>query len=214
VPRPVMSIAALGDSLTDGTGATFGTGAAWPDVLARSFDGEATVLNAGIATNLVADKLAEPGHPIYDDLPEPAADRLETDVLTRDGVTDLVVLAGLNDVIFAIDPEPVDAVIEAYEAILERAHENGLRVIGATLTPGAFDEEREARRVAINRWIRTSGAFDVVVDLDELVADPSSPSHLLAEYDSGDGIHLGDAGYAAVAGAFRQRISPTNPCAA
>lgn len=214
VPRPVMSIAALGDSLTDGTGATFGTGAAWPDVLARSFDGEATVLNAGIASNLVADKLLPPDDPIYDDLPDPIADRLTTDVLSRDGVTDLVVLAGLNDVIFAVDPEPVDAVIEAYEAILDRAHEKGLRVIGATLTPGAFDEERESRRVAINRWIRTSGAFDVVVDLDQLVADPASPSHLLPEYDSGDGIHLGDAGYAAVAGAFRQRISPTDPCAA
>jgi lysophospholipase L1-like esterase len=172
------------------------------------------VLNAGIASNLVAGKLLPPSDPIYDELPEPIADRLATDVLTRDGVTDLVVLAGLNDVIFAVDAEPVDAVIDAYEAILDEAHADGLRVIGATLTPGAFDPVREARRVAINEWIRTSGAFDVVVDLDAVIADPRSPSLVLAAYDSGDGIHLSDAGYAAVAAALDRRISPTDPCAA
>jgi len=213
VPRPVGSIAALGDSLTDGTGATFGTSSTWPDVLADSLDGEAAVLNAGIASNLVADKLLPPSDPIHDDLPDPMTERLTTDVLSREGVTDLFLLAGLNDVIFAVDPEPVDAVITAYEQILDEAHDSGLRVIGATLTPGAFDGEREARRLAINDWIRTSGAFDVVVDLDRVVADPSSPSHLLPAYDSGDRIHLSDDGYAAVASAVRSRISPTDPCA-
>lgn len=212
VPRPVGSIAALGDSLTDGSGATFGADASWPDVLARSLDGQAAVLNAGIASNLAADKLLPPGDPIYDDLPEPMTERLAVDVLARDGVTDLVVFAGLNDVIFAVDPEPVDAVIAAYETILDQAHDHGLRVIGATLTPGAFDPEREERRVAINRWIRSSGAFDVVVDFDAVVADPASPSRLLPAFDSGDGIHLGDAGYAALAGTLSQRISPTDPC--
>jgi lysophospholipase L1-like esterase len=214
VPRPVGSIAALGDSLTDGTGATFGTASTWPDVLADSLDGDAAVLNAGIASNLVAGKLLPPSDPIYDDLPDAMADRLATDVLARDGVTDLVVLAGLNDVIFAVDPQPVDAVIAAYGSILDEAHDHGLRVIGATLTPGAFDEEREARRQAINTWIRTSGAFDVVVDFDDVVADAAAPSQLLPVYDSGDGIHLSDAGYAALASTVRDEISPTNPCAA
>ena len=213
VPRAVGSIAVLGDSLSDGTGATFGAGTTWPDVLARTLDGDAAVLNAGIATNLAATELLPLTDPMAANLPRPAADRLAPDILARDGVTDLVVFIGLNDVLMAVDPAPVAAVIGAYGRILDEAHENGLRVIGITLTPAGWDDPvREQRRQAINTWIRTSDTFDEVVDFEGVVADPAEPTKVRAGFDSGDGIHLDDDGYAAIARALGRQISPSDPC--
>jgi lysophospholipase L1-like esterase len=215
VPRAVGSIAVLGDSLTDGTGATFGAGTTWPELLARALDGDAAVLNAGIATNLAASTILPASHPLTSNLPLPAADRLAADVLAREGVTDLVVFVGLNDVLMAVDPAPVASVIAAYGRILDEARASGVRVIGATLTPGDWGGTvREVRRQAINTWIRESDTFDAVVDFDRAVTDRSAPAELRPAFDSGDGIHLGDAGYAELARELGRRISPTDPCAA
>jgi lysophospholipase L1-like esterase len=104
-------------------------------------------------------------------------------------------------------------VIAGYEQLVDRAHERGLRILGATLTPfedtfhgtplyGFYDGAKEAKREAINNWIRTSGKFDGVIDFDALVRDPSDPKHIKAEYDHGDHLHPNDAGYAAMAGSI------------
>jgi lysophospholipase L1-like esterase len=100
--------------------------------------------------------------------------------------------------------------------LIERAHAKGLIIDGATITPvggsifpGFSTPENEAKRQAVNRWIRTSGAFDGVIDFDAVMRDPANPILLRAAFDSGDGIHPNDAGYQAMANAvdlslFRQ----------
>ena len=84
-----------------------------------------------------------------------------------------------------------------------------MRIIGATLTPfedtfrgtplfGYYNEAKEAKRQAINAWIRTSGAFDGVIDFDAVVRDAARPKHIRAEFDPGDHLHPNDAGYKAM----------------
>jgi lysophospholipase L1-like esterase len=98
--------------------------------------------------------------------------------------------------------------------MIQRAHAQGLRVFGATLTPfeGAnyWTPEGEAKRQALNEWMRTSKAYDAVLDFDAVVRDPNRPTRVLAQYDPGDHLHLNAAGYQAVAstidlGLFRSR---------
>jgi lysophospholipase L1-like esterase len=212
-PAGVGAVAALGDSLTDGTGATFGAHRRWTDRLADRFDGRAAVINAGISANLAARGYAPAGHPAALDLPVGAADRLVPDVLLRSGVTDLVVYAGINDILFGLDPDPAASVIAAHQRIISAAHAAGLRVIGATLTPASFvDPSQEAARQRVNRWIRTSAGYDRVVDFDAAVADPAMPRRLRPAFDD-DGIHLTDAGYAALAASVDESLLQGHACA-
>ena len=92
--------------------------------------------------------------------------------------------------------------------MIERAHEKGRKIFGATLTPfegtvfpGYFTPEKETQRKAVNEWIRTANAFDGVVDFDKAIRDPQHPDRMLAAYDGGDHLHPGDAGYKAMADA-------------
>ena len=62
------------------------------------------------------------------------------------------------------------------------------------------------RHQAVNAWVRTSGAFDGVVDFDRATRDPANPLRLLPAYDSGDHLHPSDAGYAAMANAVSLRL--------
>jgi lysophospholipase L1-like esterase len=195
------SVVALGDSLTDGTGSTRDANHRWPDLLAdRLRTLPATrrpgVLNAGIGGNRL----------LHDGTGPSALARLDGDVLTRAGVRVLVVLEGVNDLNHtppeALDPAPV---LAAYRTITARAHAHGVRVVGATLTPyaghRAWTPAREATRQRINAVLRAGGLFDAVADFDAAVRDPDRPERLLPAYDSGDHLHLDDAGLRALAGA-------------
>jgi lysophospholipase L1-like esterase len=136
--------------------------------------------------------------------------RLERDVFQQSGVRWVIVLEGVNDIGGATGPGAAAAVgrdlIVAYRQIIERARARGLRVYGGTITPfgGSFydDPEREDARQSVNRWIRTSGAFDAVIDFDEAVRDPSNPRRLLPTADSGDHLHPGEEGHRLMAGAI------------
>jgi lysophospholipase L1-like esterase len=129
-----------------------------------------------------------------------------------------VLMMGINDVgwpdtILVPEGEPAPSaedVIAGYEQLIARAHAHGMRIIGATLTPfedtfhggplyGYYNEAKEAKRAAINEWIRTSGAFDGVIDFDAATRDPADPKHIQARYDKGDHLHPNDAGYKAMA---------------
>ncbi|SDK46902.1 Lysophospholipase L1 [Actinopolyspora mzabensis] len=105
-------------------------------------------------------------------------------------------------------PEPRE-LIGVYEQLIARAHEAGIRVVGGTITPfeGAprYNAAGEADRLAVNEWIRESGAFDAVVDFDAAVRDPGHPSRLAPRYDTGDHVHPNDAGLAAMARAVEAR---------
>jgi lysophospholipase L1-like esterase len=191
------AIAAFGDSITDGARSTPDTNNRWPDHLARRLPPGVAVLNVGIAGNRVLSEGAA-------NVGVNALARFDRDVLTLPGVTHVVVMEGINDI---RNQGPVtfataDDLIGAYRQMIERAHARGLKIIGATLTPCEGDmlmtPEGEAKRKAVNQWIRTSGAFDGVIDFDAVVRDPAAPTRIKAEFDSGDHLHPNDAGYKAM----------------
>lgn len=191
----VPGLVAFGDSITSGTRSTPDANRRWPDALADMLPGVA-VANAGIAGNRVVTTLPRAG--------DSAVDRLDRDVLDVPGVTLVVVAEGVNDI--AHDTPAAD-VVAGLREIGERSRARGLAVVLATVTPfegrATWSVEDEEQRQAVNEWIRaravTEGAADAVVDLDAAVRDPQRPSRLAPPFDSGDDIHLSDAGYAVLA---------------
>ena len=210
-PPAATAIVTLGDSITDGHGATTDGNDRWPDVLARRLQASGAtqpvgVLNAGIGGNRV----------LLDGLGPNALARFDRDVLAPGGVRYLMVLEGVNDIGVlgrasqaskSEHESLVGNVIAAYQQMTARAHTHGILAIGATIMPFAGsayyhpNAETEADRQAINQWIRTPGHFDAVVDFDEVVRDPEHPDRLLSGYDCGDHLHPSPAGYAAMAAA-------------
>ncbi|MEU4039957.1 GDSL-type esterase/lipase family protein [Streptomyces collinus] len=187
------SVAAFGDSLTDGIGATTDADHRWPDRLAEHLRTRRLgVLNAGISGNrLLRDHIGPSG-----------LSRLGADALDRAGVRVLVVFEGINDINTPELTGPT-ALTDAYRTLVARAHARGIRVIGVTLTPyrghRLFNPAREALRQQVNAFIRGGGAFDAVADADAALRDPADPQRLLPGYDHGDHLHFNDAGLLAVA---------------
>jgi lysophospholipase L1-like esterase len=147
--------------------------------------------------------------------------RFDRDALSVPGVTHIVLLEGINDLGFPgaklgklsladpADVRSVEDLIGAYRQLISRAHARGVKVIGSTMTPcegvdvpGYYSEAKEATRQAVNKWIRTSGAFDGVIDFDAVMRDPDHPSRLLPRLASEDHLHPNDAGYQAMADAI------------
>lgn len=208
------AIVALGDSITDGAYATVNANRRWPDVLAEQLahrkDDAAVplaVLNEGISGNRLLHDVDGPS----------ALARFDRDVLSQEGVKYLILLEGINDIGWPHLPSRIVAslgirpateavtaedMIAALQQIAERAHAHDIRVFGATLTPfeGAFYEtpDGETERETVNNWIRTSDAFDGVIDFDRVTRDPNQLGRFLPAYDSGDHLHPGDAGYEAM----------------
>jgi lysophospholipase L1-like esterase len=199
----VGAVVAFGDSITDGSRSTLDANARWPNHLARRLaerDAPMAVVNVGIGGNRVLSD-APDGRPMVG---VSALKRFDRDVLEQPGVTHVIVLEGINDIGFAeAAPSPsADEIIAGHQELVRRARAAGLRVYGATLTPfeGAryFTDVGEAKRRKVNEWIRSTGAYDAVIDFDALTRDPVNPGRLRPEYDSGDGLHPSDAGYRAM----------------
>ena len=210
------AIVALGDSITDGVGAKQGEYADWPDVLADRIAmvepmPSLSVVNEGIGGNRV----------LHDGAGINALARFDRDVLSQPGVANLIVLEGINDIgwphmkprlpngttlketPFTHEVVSAQDLIVGLQQIIDRAHQHGIRVFGATLTPyeGAdyYSEDGEATRQEVNRWIRTSRAFDGVLDFDDAVRDPDRPARFRQSCDSGDHLHPSAIGYKAMA---------------
>ena len=203
---PGGAVACLGDSITDGEDSTADREHRWPDRLAERLlaatHGRVGAIDAGLVGNSVLG-----GAPFTPTGPSAVA-RLQRDVLGRPGVHWLIVFEGINDIIYPPDAGDTAAeLIAAYGQLIAQAHEAGVKVFGATLTPWAgsgpayYSAAKEAVRQRVNAWIRTSGAYDAVFDFDAVVRDPGVPLRLRPAYD-GDHLHLNDAGYAAVADAI------------
>jgi lysophospholipase L1-like esterase len=202
------AVVTLGDSITDGHGATTNGNDRWTDVLAARMQGDKSarmvgVLNEGIGGNRL----------LLDGLGPNALARFDRDVLAQTAVFAVVVLEGVNDLgtltrdhdVSAEEHAALVAQIEgAYAQMIERAHAHGIRVVGATILPYGGSNyyhpgaESEADRQVINAWIRGAGHFDAVVDFDKVTRDPAHPDRLLPAYDSGDHLHPGPAGYKAM----------------
>ncbi|MEU4211694.1 SGNH/GDSL hydrolase family protein [Streptomyces sp. NPDC026206] len=200
---PHEAVVAFGDSITDGFGSTVGADRRYPDVLAERLAAGGrpwAVINAGIGGNLVLNDSRWYG--------ERAVARFDRDVLDKPGVRSVIVFAGLNDIGFSEVDLPtykparevsVADLTAGHRELIKRAHERGVKVIGATVLPFRGAEyhtpRAEAKRVALNEWIRSSGEYDAVADFASALADANDPQTLDAAYDSGDHKHPNDAGY-------------------
>jgi lysophospholipase L1-like esterase len=203
---PEGAVVCLGDSITDGfgdisTGKSMDMVNTYPGFLGRRLNDnqelQKSVLNAGIGGNRVL-RDSPPGAGFG----ESALDRLDGDILAQPGVSDIILLEGINDI--GIPPSAsAEAIIEGHKQIIARVHAHGLNIVGATLTPAGYEpgSENEAKRLAVNRFIRTSGDYDGVTDFDAAIRDPNHPERMQPKYDSGDGIHPSIRGYRVMADA-------------
>ncbi|HZD01702.1 MAG TPA: SGNH/GDSL hydrolase family protein [Actinomycetes bacterium] len=211
-PSETGAIVTLGDSITDGVGSTTDANHRWPDYLARRLLGlpasqQKSVLDEGISGNRILNPSECCG--------VSALDRLSRDVLQQTGVTDVILLEGINDIGFSQLTSPRTAphtdvsaaqIIAGYQRIIAAVHARGLKIFGGTLTPfegaGYYYLAGEVKREAVNQWIRTSGQFDGVIDFDAAVRDPADPLRFFPLYDSGDHLHPSDLGYQVMANAI------------
>ncbi|MDQ0796172.1 SGNH/GDSL hydrolase family protein [Streptomyces sp. B1I3] len=203
----------LGDSLTDGRGSTTNMNDRWPDLLLQRLKDEPAT--AGTA---LVNQAAGGNRLLNDGLGPNGLARLDRDVLAQSGVDRLLVFEGINDIGTAeaspaAQKQVAADVIAAYEQIITRAHTQGIRVYGATLTPfggnTGYDDpdgHREEARQTVNSWIRTSGRFDSVLDFDRTARDPLAPRTLRPSMDTGDHLHLNPSGYRALADAVPARL--------
>jgi lysophospholipase L1-like esterase len=201
-------VVALGDSITDGHGSTTNGNDRWTDALAARLQAEKKTRNVGVSNQGIGGN-----HLLTDGLGPNVLARFDRDVLAPAGARWVIVFEGVNDLgglartgeVSAEDHAAlVERVIAAYEQIVERAHENGLRVYGATITPYTGSDYyhpgpmSERDRQAVNQWIRAEGHFDAVIDFDAAVRDPEHPDRLSPAFDCGDHLHPGPAGYKAM----------------
>jgi lysophospholipase L1-like esterase len=208
-PTATRTVVTLGDSITEGVGSTSNAFKSWPDRLAERLAGDPatrgwSLVNAGIGSNRLLHNVPGTG----------ALARFDRDVLGVPGVAMVLVLEGINDIGYS-QSTPAEAVtseqiIEAYRQLIGRAHAHGIAILAATITPFEdshyYDAHGEQMRQDVNHWIRTSAAFDGVVDFDAVLRDPSHPTQVLASLHRGDHLHPNDAGYAALGDAVDLKL--------
>ena len=195
-------IVTLGDSLTDGNISTHDAYCRWPDQLARRLIARPSgrtmaVMNQGLGGNRI----------LHDGRGSSGLRRFDRDVLAQPGVTHAIICLGINDIRNrmgkAEENVTADQMIAGLKQLALRAKARGIKFFGGTLPPfenetffpGAWTPEGEAKRQAVNTWIRTGGAFDAVIDFEAGVRDPDHPTRMLPIYDCGDHLHQSDVGY-------------------
>jgi lysophospholipase L1-like esterase len=204
------TIAVIGDSNTDCSGTTPDANRRWTDRLAERLAEQGgpaiCVSNQGISGNRM----------LNDGLGDSVLARFDRDVLATPGLGHVVIAIGLGDIgvsfapgegsgppaeflaMFPGAPVTADDLIAGYRQLIARAHARGVRVYAVTLTPyegdDIFTPEGETVRQAVNDWIRTSGAFDAVLDFDAVWLDPAHPSRIKDGFHAGDHLHGNDAG--------------------
>jgi lysophospholipase L1-like esterase len=201
-PREVGGIVAFGDSLTEGNISQLDANNRWPDQLARRLVArqsgrQLSVVNQGIGG----------GRMLHDGNGDSASRRFDRDVLAQPGATHVVVLLGINDLRNsqkkAEEIVTADDLIGGLHQLAVRAHAAGLiAFVGTVLTwenetfnGGNYTQEGEAKRQALNAWIRENGEFDAVIDFEAALRDPGHPTRTLPRWDSGDHLHPNDLGY-------------------
>jgi lysophospholipase L1-like esterase len=196
-------IVALGDSITEGSTSTQGANYRWPNLFWKRLNrGNLThsisILNAGNVGNQILKSGPEVGMPLGG---ESVLSRLERDVFSHSGVTDVIFLEGINDI--GLGNANADELISGMKEVANRAHKKGLRIFIGTILPfgGApyYSNEKELVRQTVNEWIRSNDVFDGIIEFSHALADPQEPNQLLPTYDFGDHLHPSDEGFKALA---------------
>lgn len=196
------AVAIIGNSITDGRGSGTNKQNRWPDELARRLHEnlatqQVAVLNQGIGGNCVLRNCLGPS----------AISRLNRDVIKQSGVKWLIIFEGINDIGQAWGTQGAAKVaqdlIAAYSQMIDSARANGIIVYGATLMPfggSSYDSpDRQNAWRTVNDWIRNSGRFDAVIDLEKTLRDPANPSRMLPIADTGDHLHPNETGHRMIA---------------
>ena len=200
------AVVAIGDSITDGTRSTENENHRWPNFLATRLAADAATKRAGVLG--VVDVGIGGNRVLLDGHGPNTVSRVNPDILARSNAKYVIVLESINAIHrFTADHQPYGDLAQRLESgiaqLAAQAHQQGMKVFGATLTPyggsGFYSEEGEAVRAEVNQWIRTSSVFDGVVDFDKAVHDPENPLRYAAQFDSGDHVHPNDTGYKTMA---------------
>jgi lysophospholipase L1-like esterase len=217
-PAGVAAVSTIGDSITDGHGATTDANDRWPDALAERLRAAGItmgVLNTGIGGNRL----------LRDGLGPNVVSRFDRDVIARSGVTHAIVLIGVNDLGIQhrnkmdtpeARAELVRDLESGYRQIVARAHAHGICVIGGTITPYTGSDyylpgaDNERDRLEVNRWIRTSGVFDAIADFDVAIRDAGHPERMRPADDIGDHLHPSPQGFRDMAAAVP--LEALRPC--
>jgi lysophospholipase L1-like esterase len=195
-PKKAGAIAILGNSITDGRGSTTNEQNRWADVLSRRLlANKATkrvgVLNMGIGGNCVLGGGLGPA----------AVNRYQRDLFGQEGVKWIILFEAVNDLGYARNGvQTAERIIEVYKKIIDEAHQKGIRVFGATITPfkgnNYYSEDHEKGRSTINTWIRTTDLLDGVIDFDQAVRNPQDSEAMQAQFlFENDWLHLNAKGY-------------------
>lgn len=195
-PKTAGAVVCFGNSITDGFGLTDGTQNRWTDVfseklLANPATTQVGVLNEGIGgTNVLsASNGADPG-----------TTRFQPDVLNQTGVRWIILFYGVND-IGNSSSDITSTLTNAYKSMVTAAHTRNIKVYGGTITPFKGDKyysaSHEQIRQNVNKWIRTAGNFDGVIDFDKVLQSPSHPDSMQASLTNG-WLHPSVAGYKAM----------------
>jgi lysophospholipase L1-like esterase len=201
---PAGAIVVLGDSISNGNGATLNANKRWPDLLSQRIQATHSVLlkegviNQSISGNAVTNDAIQAGFSSAT-FGRSANSRLVSDVLSQQNVRTVIVELGVNDINIYGDTAP--QIIEGLTQLGNRLQEHNINAVINTISPfgglagpPGWSTDKEAVRVAVNAWIRSQTVFDYVIDQDLVLADPANPSSLLPAYNVGDGIHPNDAG--------------------
>jgi lysophospholipase L1-like esterase len=188
-------IPAIGNSITDGRGTTTNKQNRWTDITNEQLAKDAKeygVLNLGIGGNCV----------LAGGLSEPAVKRFERDVMGQRNFKNIIIFEGINDIggSNGRSEQVARGLIEAFKGMIQKAHDRGVKVYMATITPfgkSFYDDGnlfKEAARQTVNQWIRTSKDVDGVIDFDQLMRDPQVPSQLREQWQE-DWLHPNAKGY-------------------
>jgi len=184
----------LGDSITDGRGCTDNYNNRWPDYFAARLNADPATAKVGVINQGIG------GNALYGGLGPAAKDRYDHDVIGQPGVKWAMIFEGVND-IGSLNKSAAD-LITVYQTFITKAHNAGLLIYGATITPFKgnvyYSTAHEAVRDSVNDWIRTSGQFDAVIDLDAAMRDPADEDQLNPAYQY-EWLHFNPTGNQAAA---------------